>query len=82
MVKISIRCSNGESFDIELEKKWTILEVKEAIEKKKEIPSKEIRLIFRGRVLKDNESVESYGKCFFFKSILFLKYLLCFYIDK
>lgn len=67
MVKISIRCSNGESFDIELEKKWTILEVKEAIEKKKEIPSKEIRLIFRGRVLKDNESVESYGKCFFFQ---------------
>ena len=60
-IKLTIRCPNGSKYQVETEPEHTIAEFKKAIEKETEIPAEEQRVIYKGRVLKDHATVESYG---------------------
>ncbi|XP_071725401.1 ubiquitin domain-containing protein DSK2b-like [Rutidosis leptorrhynchoides] len=57
-----VRCpSNGTKFAVEARLEATVKSLKSVIEDKCEIPSWEQSLIFRGRVLKNKQSLQSYG---------------------
>jgi hypothetical protein len=61
-MKISIRCFNGENFDIDIyDDNKTIADLKNVIEKEKSIPFVDQKLIFKGKVLKDLKTLNSYG---------------------
>lgn len=54
--------SGGEKISVEVEKSTTVAELKEAIGTTASIPAAEQRLIYKGQVLKDERTVESYGE--------------------
>ena len=60
MFKIIILDSKGCSYDIKVEKSYTISKVKELIKKEKKILG-EIELIFNGIILEDNDTLETCG---------------------
>lgn len=58
-MKINIKISGGETFEVEAEESNTVLELKEkCVEKAGVTPDKQ-RLIFKGRIVKDTETLES-----------------------
>jgi ubiquilin len=61
-MKITFRLSSGGKFELDFAPSITILELKELIEKEQNIPANQQRLIYKGRILKDPQTVESYGK--------------------
>ena len=62
VVEISVKCSNGDKSSYSVEKSMTVREFKEEITKQTNIEAELQRLIYRGRVLKDECSLESYGE--------------------
>lgn len=62
-MKISLRLSSGETFGVTIDPTITILELKELIEQEQKIPASQQRLIYKGRILKDPQTVDSYGMC-------------------
>jgi hypothetical protein len=62
-MKITIRCFNGEDFDINVSSdEKTIADLKVLIEEQKNIAYLDQKLIFKGKVLKCIKSLNSYGK--------------------
>lgn len=59
---IHIRCSNGNKFLVKASLSSTVGALKATLVEKSTIPVDRQRLIYRGRVLKDDDSLESYGK--------------------
>lgn len=68
-LQLSIRSPSGDKFDVECEEDITVLEFKELIASKANIPAAQQRLIYRGRVLKDPKTLKESGSfhslCFF-----------------
>jgi len=61
-VRVSFRCSTGEKFEHEFEESITVGELKAGIADKAKISKDRQRLIYHGRVLKEDENpVETYG---------------------
>lgn len=61
-VKIVVKpTAGGSKIEKECETEWTIQEVKEALADQASIPATEQRLIYKGQILKDERTVESYG---------------------
>ncbi|XP_054809601.1 ubiquitin domain-containing protein DSK2b-like isoform X2 [Prosopis cineraria] len=60
-VNINIRCSNGSKFLVQINLESTVRSFKEAIAHKCDIPSDQQRLIHKGRILKDDQTLQSYG---------------------
>lgn len=60
MLTVHIKCSNDTKYAVKVEESAKILELKELIEKEHQIPAAQQRLIYSGKVLKDEETVESY----------------------
>ncbi|KAJ6836109.1 uncharacterized protein M6B38_267385 [Iris pallida] len=60
-VTVHIRCSNGTKFSIEAELESTIAGFKAQLAARCEIPVEQQRLIYKGRILKDDQSLASYG---------------------
>ncbi|KAL3241189.1 ubiquitin domain-containing protein DSK2 [Nakaseomyces bracarensis] len=61
-MSINIHVKSGQNkWDVSIEPSKTILELKEEIAKVSEIPAGSQRLIFSGKILKDDQSVESYN---------------------
>ena len=52
-IKIVVRVSEDQTFDVELEKNATVKELKGHCEKNQGVPIEDIKLIFKGRILKD-----------------------------
>jgi ubiquilin len=69
-LNLSIRCSTGANFDVTSSDSVTVLEFKQTLASPQlsDIPVEQQRLIYKGRVLKDELTLDSYGKLF---------YLLC-----
>jgi len=61
-INVSIKSSQGEKLVVEVDPSGTVLEFKQAVQEKTNIPPEQQRLIFGGHVLKDARTVESYGK--------------------
>ncbi|KAF7809592.1 ubiquitin domain-containing protein DSK2a-like isoform X1 [Senna tora] len=60
-VNINIRCSNGSKFSVQTSLDSTVGSFKEAVAQKCDIPSDQQRLIYKGRILKDDQTLLSYG---------------------
>lgn len=54
--------AGGEKFSVVVKTAFSVGEVKEEIAKKVAIEASQQRLIFKGQILKDELTVESYGK--------------------
>lgn len=59
-ININIKSSSDKKFVITIEPSKTILDLKEAIAAQTDVPADRQRLIFSGRVLKDNDLLSDY----------------------
>jgi hypothetical protein len=64
--------TGGEKISVDVTNEMTIAEVKAAVASKANIPADTQRLIYKGQVLKDDRTVESYGADSFAHSSLLL----------
>ncbi|KAG4993698.1 hypothetical protein GLYMA_11G084700v4 [Glycine max] len=60
-VNINIRCSNGSKFSVQIGLDSTVRSFKEAVAHNCDISSDQQRLIYKGRILKDDQPLQSYG---------------------
>ncbi|KAF8406703.1 hypothetical protein HHK36_008795 [Tetracentron sinense] len=75
-VTIHIRCSNGSKFSVQTSLDSIVGAFKSILAQNCEIPADQQRLIYKGRILKDDQTLESYGICLFslisFAIVLFI----------
>lgn len=62
VIKLNIKLTNADKCSVEVETTATILELKEKIAAVLNVPAAQQRLIYKGRVLKDDSTVQFYGK--------------------
>ncbi|XP_030943076.1 ubiquitin domain-containing protein DSK2b-like [Quercus lobata] len=60
-VVINIRCSNGTKFTVRTSLDSSISAFKAALAQNCDVPADQQRLIYKGRILKDDQTLESYG---------------------
>lgn len=60
-VYVNIRCSNGSKFSVRIELDASVASFKDVLAQKCHIPSDQQRLIYKGRILKDDQTLQSYG---------------------
>eukprot|EP01092_Planopodium_desertum_P005056 TRINITY_DN2143_c0_g2_i13.p1 TRINITY_DN2143_c0_g2~~TRINITY_DN2143_c0_g2_i13.p1 ORF type:complete len:610 (-),score=66.62 TRINITY_DN2143_c0_g2_i13:181-1926(-) len=60
-VTVNIKVSTGQKYTVAAPVEATVAEFKELLSKTTEVPAEQQRLIFAGRVLKDHETLASYG---------------------
>jgi ubiquilin len=63
-LSLNIRCCTGKSFQVSTSDSLTVLEFKQMLSSPElsDVPVEQQRLIYKGRVLKDELTLESYGK--------------------
>jgi ubiquilin len=69
-VTVHVRCSNGNKFSLAVDLASTVRDLKMMLVERSEIPADQQRLIYKGRVLKDESSLDSYGAYFFLVLVL------------
>jgi ubiquilin len=67
-VVINIRCSNGAKFTVRTSLESSISVFKAILAQNCDVPADQQRLIYKGRILKDDQTLASYG--IYFLSIL------------
>ncbi|KAK4383041.1 Ubiquitin domain-containing protein DSK2b [Sesamum angolense] len=60
-VTVNVRCSNGSKFAVQVKLNSTVEFFKSILAEKCEIPLQQQRLIYKGRILKDDQTLQSYG---------------------
>ncbi|CAI9767815.1 unnamed protein product [Fraxinus pennsylvanica] len=60
-VMVNIRCSNGSKFSVHVNLDSTVESFKSILAQNCEIPPQQQRLIYKGRILKDDQTLQSYG---------------------
>ncbi|KAK9129241.1 hypothetical protein Sjap_009728 [Stephania japonica] len=60
-VTVNIRSSNGSKFSVRARLDSTVGSFKALVEQNCDIPAQQQRLIYKGRILKDDQTLESYG---------------------
>ncbi|WOK98411.1 hypothetical protein Cni_G07122 [Canna indica] len=60
-VTVHVRCSNGSKFSVQTTLDSTVGTFKAALAQKCDVPPEQQRLIYKGRILKDQQTLESYG---------------------
>lgn len=60
-VTVNVRCSNGTKFSVQVALESSVESFKSVLEQSCEIPAGQQRLIYKGRILKDNQTLKSYG---------------------
>ncbi|XP_042062006.1 ubiquitin domain-containing protein DSK2b-like isoform X2 [Salvia splendens] len=60
-VNVNIRCSNGSKFSVKTTLESTVAEFKDVLAHNCDVPAEQQRLIYRGRILKDDQTLASYG---------------------
>lgn len=61
-VMVNIRCSNGTKFTVRTSLDSTVASFKAVLAQNCDIPADQQRLIYKGRILKDDQTLQSYGK--------------------
>eukprot|EP00249_Psilotum_nudum_P017663 c26431_g1_i3 orf=425-2068(+) len=59
--QVHVRCTNGSKFSVEVDLGSTVEAFKVLVAEKSCIPAEQQRLIYKGRILKDDHSLDSYG---------------------
>jgi len=73
-VNINVRSFNGSKFCVEAALKSTVESFKELIIRNCDIPIQNQRLIYKGNILQNNQSLQSYGTFYF---LMLSCYILC-----
>ncbi|KAK4347592.1 hypothetical protein RND71_033931 [Anisodus tanguticus] len=60
-VIINVRCSNGSKFSVQVTLDSSVGSFKSTLAQHSEIPAEQQRLIYKGRILKDEQTLASYG---------------------
>ncbi|XP_060191457.1 ubiquitin domain-containing protein DSK2b-like isoform X1 [Lycium barbarum] len=60
-VTINVRCSNGSKFTVQVSLDSTVGSFKSILSQPSVIPAEQQRLIYKGRILKDDQTLKSYG---------------------
>lgn len=60
-VTIHIRCSNGSKFSVKTSLQSTVSAFKDVLAQNCDVPAENQRLIYKGRILKDDQTLESYS---------------------
>ncbi|KAJ8470454.1 hypothetical protein OPV22_024797 [Ensete ventricosum] len=60
-VTLQVRCSNGSKVSVEAALDSTVGTLKAALVEKCDVPAEQQRLIYKGRILKDEQTLQSYG---------------------
>lgn len=68
-VNVNIRCSNGSKFSVKASLQSTVAEFKGVLAQNCDVPAEQQRLIYKGRILKDDQTLVSYGILIPFKFI-------------
>lgn len=61
-VTVHIRCSNGSKFSVQTTLDGTVGVFKAVLAGNCDVPPDQQRLIYKGRILKDDQTLESYGE--------------------
>ncbi len=72
-VTVHVRCSNGNKFSLAVDLTSTVRDLKMMLVERSEIPADQQRLIYKGRVLKDESSLDSYGAFSFWSLCYWLR---------
>lgn len=75
-VVINIRCSNGTKFTVRTSLDSSISAFKAALAQNCDVPADQQRLIYKGRILKDDQTLESYGTLSLYLSLKVTPFLL------
>ncbi|KAL2333913.1 hypothetical protein Fmac_015126 [Flemingia macrophylla] len=59
-VNINVRCSNGSKFSVQIAVSSTVGSFKDLVARSCDIPAEQQRLIYKGRILKDDQTLQSY----------------------
>ena len=65
-VVINVRCSNGTKFTVRTSLESTVGVFKSVLARNCDVPADQQRLIYKGRILKDDQTLLSYGELFSF----------------
>lgn len=60
-VNVNIRCSNGSKFSVKTSLESSVGEFKGLLAQNCDVPAEQQRLIYKGRILKDDQTLVSYG---------------------
>ncbi|XP_071735338.1 ubiquitin domain-containing protein DSK2b-like [Rutidosis leptorrhynchoides] len=60
-VTVNVRCSNGTKFTVQASLDASVESFKSVLEQNCDIPAAQQRLIYKGRILKDDQTLKSYG---------------------
>ena len=60
-IHVNIKCSNADKYEVETSPTATVAEFKELLEKVSNVSVESQRLIYKGRVLKDDNGLDFYG---------------------
>ncbi|XP_055803340.1 ubiquitin domain-containing protein DSK2b-like [Solanum dulcamara] len=60
-VTINVRCSNGSKFSVQVTLDSSVGSFKSTLSQHSDIPAEQQRLIYKGRILKDEQTLASYG---------------------
>ena len=61
VVAVNVRCSNGSKFSVSTSLDSTVEAFKALVAQNSEVPANQQRLIYKGRILKDDQTLLSYG---------------------
>ena len=61
LVAVNVRCSNGSKFNVSTSLDSTVESFKELVAQNSDVPANQQRLIYKGRILKDDQTLLSYG---------------------
>lgn len=77
MITITIKCSNAEKAEVESEATATVADFKVLVAEKLNTPPENQRLIYKGRILKDESTLEQYDiqGNLYFKSCILITWL-------
>ncbi|KAL4186478.1 hypothetical protein AMTRI_Chr09g14330 [Amborella trichopoda] len=61
IVSVHIRCSNGSKFTVQVDLSSSVSAFKALVAETSDVPAQQQRLIYKGRILKDDQTLISYG---------------------
>ncbi|GKE84779.1 ubiquitin domain-containing protein DSK2a-like protein [Tanacetum coccineum] len=59
-INLNIRCSNGNKFSIRSSVRSSVVDFKDLLAQNCDVPANQQRLIYKGRILKDDQTLDSY----------------------
>jgi len=77
-VNINIRCSNGSKFSVQISLDSLVRSFKDVVARNCDIPADQQRLIYKGRILKDDQTLQSYGILLILLLFLYFPFVLTF----